>query len=223
MKNIVDDYFSFYKIFRIKYSDILSKNNVGILSNFLENKDHIIEFHKRFVQPNSPKIVLCGINPGRFGAGRTGIPFIDFDSLSEMLPNIKNHESEKSAKFFFSVVKAFGEEEFYKNFHVTNISWYGFYQLDKMKNVNYDDKRINTEIAIFLIDKFVEEMNLIQPDIIIPLSKNVYYELESLKEMGKIQAKIGPRLNHPGSPIVSKNKNLWKDIYVQTLTNCLCK
>lgn len=217
MKTIVEDYFDFYEIFKDKYSETLEGKNIKILSKFLENKNNIIEFHKRYVQPNSPKIVICGINPGRNGAGLTGIPFIDFKSLSKMLPNIAKEESEQSAKFFYSVIQEFGIENFYQKFHVTNISWYGFSQIDKQKNVNYDN--ISTEIAIFLIEKFVEEMEFINPDFIIPLSKNVFYELKSLKERNKIKAEIGTRLCHPSwiSTYRSNDINLWTNKYVETL------
>lgn len=216
MKTIAEDYFEFYEIFKNKYSEELESKNIGILSNFLENRNNINEFHRKYIQPNSPKVVICGINPGRFGAGQTGIPFIDFDSLSKMLPNIEKKESEKSAKFLFSVIQEFGIENFYQRFHVTNLSWYGFYDLKKGKNVNYDS--LPTNIEIYLIDKFVEEMEFVNPEFIIPLSKNVFYELESFKKRNLIKAELGTRLNHPASPIVSKNVNLWKNIYVDTLS-----
>jgi hypothetical protein len=220
MRSIVEDYFEFYETFKEKYSEILKSRNVKILSSFLVNKSNIIEFHKKYVEPNAPKIVICGINPGRNGAGLTGIPFIDFASLSQMLPDIKQNDWEQSAKFFFSVIQEFGIETFYKNFHVTNISWFGFSRIDKQKNVNYFEKDISTEIAIYLIDKFVEEMELINPDYIIPLSKTVFYELESLKKRNKIKAEIGICLNHPSWVTTYRSKDLskWKQKYVDILS-----
>src|SRR5665648_34445 len=124
MRNIVEDYFEFYETFKEKYSEILKIKNVGILSEFLDNKNNIIEFHKKYVQPNSPKIVMCGINPGRRGAGITGIPFIYTNSLSKILPDISNPKTEKSSKFFFSIIEEFGINGFYRNVHVTNMSWF---------------------------------------------------------------------------------------------------
>lgn len=89
MRTIAEDYFDFYDIFKEKYSENLKSRNIKILSDFIDNKKNIIEFHKKYVEPNSPKIVICGINPGWNGAGLTGIPFIDFASLSKMLQDIK--------------------------------------------------------------------------------------------------------------------------------------
>lgn len=219
MRTIVEEYFDFYEIFKNKYFEELQSKNFGILSCFLDNKIHINEFHKKYIQPNSPKVVICGINPGRFGAGLTGIPFIDFESLSKMLPNIENKGSERSAKFFFSVIQEFGIEDFYQKFHVTNLSWYGFNQLDKGKNVNYYS--IPTDIQIYLIDKFVEEMDFINPEFIIPLSENVYWELLCLKKRNKIKAEIGTRLYHPAYAIRAKDLNIPKKAYMETLTKYL--
>ena len=219
MEKIAQEYFYFYKTFKERYSETLERN-VKILSDFLDNKDNIINFHKKYVEPNSPRVVICGINPGRNGAGLTGIPFIDFESLSNMLPDIQKKDWEQSAKFFFSVIQEFGIEEFYKNFHVTNISWFGFSRIDKPKNVNYFEKDIFTEIAIYLIDKFVEEMELINPDYIIPLSKTVKYELEKLKKQGKIRAEIGTCINHPSWVVTYRRKDLsiWRQKYIDTLS-----
>jgi hypothetical protein len=220
MRTIAQEYFDFYEIFKEKYSETLRSRNIKILSDFIDNKNNIIEFHKKYIEPNSPKIVICGINPGRNGAGLTGIPFIDFESLSNMLPGIKENDWEQSAKFFFSVVQGFGIEIFYKNFHVTNISWFGFSRIDKSKNVNYFEKDISTEIAIYLIDKFVEEMDLINPDYIIPLSKTVLYELENLKKQKKIRAEIGTCLNHPSWVVAYRRKDLstWRQKYIDTFS-----
>ena len=216
MRNIVDDYFEFYETFKEKYSEVLKSNNIGILSKFLDNKNNIIEFHKRYVQPNSPKIVMCGINPGRRGAGITGIPFIDTNSLSEMLPDISNPKSEKSAKFFFSIIKEFGINEFSRNIHVTNMSWFGFYSLDKGTNVNYNYLPI--EIQNVLVDKFVEEMDFVNPNVILPIGDTVKLELlNNLKVKNRISAEIGTRLYHPAYRLVERNS------YIKVLTEYLTK
>jgi uracil-DNA glycosylase len=216
MRNIAEDYFEFYETFKEKYSEILKRKFIGILSEFLDNKNNIIEFHKKFVQPNSPKIVMCGINPGRRGAGITGIPFIDTNSLSKMLPDISNPKSEKSAKFFFSIIEEFGINEFYRNIHVTNMSWFGFYKLDNGTNVNYNS--LPTDIQNVLIDKFVEEMDLINPDVILPIGDIVNWELlYNLKLKNRLYAEIGPRLYHPAYRLVDRKT------YIETLTKYLTK
>jgi uracil-DNA glycosylase len=191
-------YLEFYETLNNKYGKELNELGIGILSDFKKNKQNIIEFHKKYVEPNNPKIVLCGINPGRYGAGLTGIPFVDFKSLQKLLPGITNENSEKSSKFLFSIINSFKADKFYQNFHVTNLSSVGFYNLKNGRNINYDI--LPTHIAIFILEKFVDEMNLVKPEIIVPIGKNVDFELTlNLVKYGKIHAKIGHRLNHPAS------------------------
>lgn len=197
MKNL-KDYLEFYEILNTKYGEELKDSGIGILSAFKENQQNIIEFHKKYVENNSPKIVICGINPGRYGAGLTGIPFVDFNSLQKLLPGITKENSERSSRFFFSIIEEFGAIKFYQNFHVTNLSGLGFYNIKLGKNVNYDI--LPQHIAIFILEKFVEEMNLVKPEIIVPLGKIVNFELTlNLVKNDRINAKIGKRLNHPAS------------------------
>lgn len=219
MKNIAKDYLTNISEFSAKYSQILRDNDVQILTDFLQNEEAIIEFERLYIEPNKPKIVLCGINPGRYGAGKTGIPFIDFNSLSEMLPNVNRKDAEPSAQFFFSVVKKFGIIDFYRSFYVTNISRYGFSRISKQKNVNYYDNTIPTEVTLCLIDKFIREMSVINPNVIIPLSTCVDYELKKQKGTGRITAEIGTRLSHPSWISTYRRKELeaWVDKYVQEL------
>jgi hypothetical protein len=47
MRTIAEDYFDFYDIFKEKYSENLKSRNIKILSDFIDNKNNIIEFHKK--------------------------------------------------------------------------------------------------------------------------------------------------------------------------------
>lgn len=46
-----------------------------------------------FYPTQEKRVVLCGINPGRNGAGKTGIPFIDFSGASHLLSGIGQNDS----------------------------------------------------------------------------------------------------------------------------------
>src|SRR5690554_1690741 len=53
---------------------------VGVMNPFSENPPAITasqEFYRRYYNDNSERHILIGINPGRFGAGQTGVPFTD--------------------------------------------------------------------------------------------------------------------------------------------------
>ena len=43
----------------------------------------ISQFYHKFYDDTCPRYLILGINPGRFGAGVTGIPFTDTKRLSE--------------------------------------------------------------------------------------------------------------------------------------------
>jgi hypothetical protein len=84
----------------IKLSQLLDGEDISVLREFESNKSVADEFTLRYCSQRKPTVVLCGINPGRLGAGKTGVPFLDFCSLSKLLPNVNREESERSAFFF---------------------------------------------------------------------------------------------------------------------------
>jgi len=201
------DFFEFYENFNLRFSKELDKLNIGILSGFCKNKEVVFEFNCKYIEPNKPKIVICGINPGRFGAGKTGIPLLDFPSLSKILPNmneIPHEKPEKSAKFIFSIIEHFGVNDFFKQFYLTNISCIGFYCTKTKKNINYYELPLS--IQYFLFDNFSKEINYIKPKIIIPLGKEVEKNLiMDLKHEHKINTEIGTRLPHPSTRYARKD------------------
>lgn len=202
MKTLVENYLIFSKTFVKKYKNELAESNVSILTDYLQNELYIRRFYKSFIEPNKPKIVLCGINPGRKGAGKTGVSFLDNKSLSKIFPEIENADYEKSGSFIYSVIEEFGVEKFYENIYVTNISCVGFQNSRTGNNMNY--YQISPKIQKDLFDNFIQEMNIVQPDIIIPLSEWVSWDLKELKKNGRLNFEIGERLNHPAYSKVRK-------------------
>jgi hypothetical protein len=84
--------------------------------------------------------MIIGINPGRFGAGLTGIPFIDPIKL-ESLCGIKNDlpkKPELSADYVMRVIEGYGGlKKFYSTFYINSVSPLGF--TFEGKNLNYYD------------------------------------------------------------------------------------
>lgn len=99
---------------------LLGDDDIGVLSDFVKNRAGINAFCQKFYGDAIPRVMICGINPGRFGAGMTGIPFVDFLSLSKLVLSIDRAESEISASFFFQVVRTFGAEAFFRTFLSVN-------------------------------------------------------------------------------------------------------
>ena len=59
---------------------LLGEHDIGVLSDFVSEDRVINDFWDTYYGAGVPRVVLCGLNPGRFGAGQTGIPFMDFAS-----------------------------------------------------------------------------------------------------------------------------------------------
>ena len=79
------------------------------------------EFYKKYYDDHQQRHIILGINPGRFGAGVTGVPFTDtkrlFDECGLQFTGKATHEP--SATFVYEVINAYGgTEKFYKNFFV---------------------------------------------------------------------------------------------------------
>ncbi len=97
-------------------------------------------FFRKYYADLEPRTLLFGINPGRYGAGITGIGFTD-PILLEQRCGIENHfekRGELSAKFIYDVIEAYGGvERFYKDFLFTTVLPFGL--LKNGKNYNYYD------------------------------------------------------------------------------------
>ena len=103
-------------------------------------------FYGKFYGDSGPRIFLVGINPGRFGAGVTGICFTDPVRLAE---DCGIHHDlaggrELSSDFVYRMIAAYGGvREFYSRFYLTALSPVGYVRGGK--NLNYYDVKGLTE------------------------------------------------------------------------------
>lgn len=115
-------------------------------------RDAMGRFFHKFFADGMPRIALWGINPGRFGAGVTGLPFTDPIRMEEEcgLENDFNKRQELSSVFVYDVVNAMGgPTSFYKKFYISSICPLGF--VKDGKNYNYYDSKELTEAVMPLI------------------------------------------------------------------------
>lgn len=101
-----------------------------------------------------------GINPGRFGAGVTGVPFTD-PILLESTCGINNDfpkKQELSAIFIHEIIEALGgAEAFFSRFYITSLSPLGL--LKDQKNYNYyDDALTLKRTTPFIINCITEQI-----------------------------------------------------------------
>ena len=130
-----------------------------------ENKEvmKVVEtFFCKFYNDTNPRHLIFGINPGRFGAGTTGINFTAPKQLKEFcgIDHSFKSQTELSAEFIYESIQAYGGvEKFYANYFITSVSPLGF--LKNGLNLNYyDDKKLQTVATPFIIDSIQKQISL---------------------------------------------------------------
>lgn len=105
--------------------------------------------------------MVVGINPGRFGAGITGINFTAPRQLSEDcgIPHHFGNSSELSAEFIYDVVKAYGgPAAFYRYFYLAALSPVGYVRAGKNLNY-YDDPLLLQRVKPFILQCLKAQLN----------------------------------------------------------------
>jgi hypothetical protein len=201
---------------------------ISIMNPFRDNPGIIpviSRFYSKFYNDNERRHLILGINPGRFGAGITGIPFTDTKRLSEKcglsIPGLNTFEP--SSVFVYEVIDAFGGvEKFYKKFFISAICPLGFTIISgKGKNVNYnyyDSKLLIEAIMDFIISSILRQFEFgINQDVCFCLGTGKNYKfLLQLNAEHKFFGKIVP-LEHPRFIMQyrSKQKNIFIEKYIQ--------
>jgi len=163
-------------------------------------KDIVTAFFTRFYDDQLDRVLVLGINPGRFGAGITGITFTDPIRLEQdcQIPNGFEKRAELSSRFIYEVIKAYGGcQAFYQHFFLSAVSPLGFVR--DGRNLNYyDDKDLEMALGKFIESTLSGQMDLgIKKDKVICLGegKNMKY-LENLNGRLKLFEEV-ISLPHP--------------------------
>ncbi|MFM7485845.1 MAG: uracil-DNA glycosylase family protein [Cytophagales bacterium] len=117
-------------------------------------------FYNQYYNDSRTRHVILGINPGRLGAGLTGVPFADPINL-EQYCGIKNNlpkKHELSSEFIFKVIERFGGvNRFYGSFYFTSVCPLGFTKGGK--NINYYDERpLKEKLEPFIIESLKKQL-----------------------------------------------------------------
>jgi hypothetical protein len=194
-------------------AEVLKAAEIEVLGRCRANRANISKFYQSYVYPHQQQIALCGINPGRLGAGKSGIPFVDCAFLSELLGEYVGNDVERSARFFRDVVSHFGPKKFYSTIHVTNISTYGFRK--GRRNLNYYD--LDDDLVGLILKGFAREMQLMKIREIVPCSQHVYSTLMEMEKAGLIHLKIHSPLKHPNWCAFPRNRAASMSSYLRIL------
>jgi hypothetical protein len=138
---------------------------VELLNPFRDERvmDLVSQFYRKYFSDSNQRRLILGINPGRFGAGSTGIPFTDTKRLNEAcgIPFHGFQTHEPSSVFIYEMIDAFGgTAEFYSRFFISAICPLGFTKAGnhgKQVNYNYYDSPELTRAAQPFILKTLQE------------------------------------------------------------------
>ncbi|HEY0975915.1 MAG TPA: uracil-DNA glycosylase family protein [Flavobacteriales bacterium] len=198
---------------------------VGVLDPFhgpqeAEVRRIVTLFHQRFYADDRPRTLMLGINPGRLGAGSTGLPFTDTkrceNDLGIPIEGLRTHEP--SSDFFYRMVRAAGgAERFYSRFYVHAVCPLGFVRMGthgKEINLNYyDDKQLERAVTPF-VEHWLRTLigcgMRTETVLCIGTGKNAQY-LERLNDRLGLFGRIIP-LEHPRFVMQYKAKQL--DVYI---------
>ncbi len=192
------------------------------LPNVLE---YVHKFYGKFYSDNTRRIFLFGINPGRFGAGVTGIAFTDPMNLEIHcgIANSIDKKPELSSRFIYQLIKAYGGvKAFYASFYVTSVSPLGF--IRDGKNLNYyDHPKLRQEIEPFMVQSIRRQIafgTTRKCCLCLGQGENLR-EFQGLNDRYHFFDKIYP-LPHPRFVLQYKKKQLAKyvKLYLHVLGRC---
>ncbi|HOF21090.1 MAG TPA: DUF4918 family protein, partial [Bacteroidales bacterium] len=224
---LADKIISFYT--EIDFRGILPAG-VSIMNPFRNNPDVINTvtlFYRKYYSDYNKRHMIIGINPGRLGAGATGIPFTDTIRLKQVLglpaPGIETYET--SSVFMYGMIDRYGgPEAFYGDHYISSVSPLGFTvtgRNGRQVNYNYYDSReLTGHIMDFILDSLRAQLEFgIFRDTCFCLGSGKNYSfLTELNNTYGFFEKIVP-LEHPRYIMQYrlKKKQFYTDMYVEKL------
>lgn len=158
------------------------------------------QFFEKFYNDNQPRKLMLGINPGRFGAGITGINFTAPKQLKANcgIDHPWGNNTELSAEFIYEVIDQYGgTKKLYGDYFIGAMSPLGF--VKDGKNINYyDDKKLQAAVTPFIIQSIRQQLQMgFTTDTCICIGGEKNYKfLKTLNEEHDFFQKIIP-LPHP--------------------------
>lgn len=137
---------------------------VGVMNPYLDPdvQQYVRGFLDGYFSDYRERTLVLGINPGRFGAGVTGITFTDPVAMADFLgiPNHLARRRELSSVFIYDMIHRFGgPEAFYGRFFLTAVSPLGYTR--KGLNLNYyDEPALVKAVTPFIVESLEKQIAL---------------------------------------------------------------
>ncbi|MBL7698995.1 MAG: DUF4918 family protein [Chitinophagaceae bacterium] len=202
---------------QLKYTGESLPPDIRVMNPFanLQTMSIVEKFYKKYYSDNHKRRLILGINPGRFGAGLTGIPFTDTKRLvSECGIGYSGPSShEPSSVFVYEVINAYGgAEAFYSKFFINSPCPLGFTKVSatgKETNYNYyDSPQLMKAVKGFMVENIARLIKLgIHTDVCFCFGagKNMKYLNMLNNEHGFFDEIVA--LEHPRFIMQYKNKS----------------
>lgn len=143
-------------------------SGIRLIDPYKDDKETMVItalFYNKFYNDDKKRALILGINPGRFGAGVTGIPFTDPKRLiSECKIEYKGKIThEPSSVFIYEMINAFGGvEKFYRKFYISSLFPLAITRTDEKgreKNYNYyDSPELFNSTQNYIIDNIHKQI-----------------------------------------------------------------
>jgi len=160
MKTWADYLFEFYTSLQPRQK---LPNNVQWL--YPQRSEEVLQVVQKFLQKyfndTRKRKLFLGINPGRFGAGITGVNFTAARQLTEEcgIEHPFKNQSELSAEFIYGMINAYGgPKEFYQHHFIGSVCPLGF--VKGGKNINYyDGKELQAAVTPFIVESIETQLS----------------------------------------------------------------
>ena len=160
MKTWAEHLYEFYSSLKPKQA---LPNNIQWL--YPQQNEEVMQVVQQFLQKyfndTGKRKLFLGINPGRFGAGVTGVNFTAPKQLAEdcSIDHPFRIQSELSAEFIYQMINAYGgPKKFYQRHFIGSVCPLGF--VKGGKNINYyDDKELQKAVEPFIVESIEKQLS----------------------------------------------------------------
>lgn len=209
----------FYK--QLSYTEKLP-HDIRIMNPFQDNPEILsiaALFYNKFYHDHHQRKLILGINPGRLGAGATGIPFTDTKRLQEIcgikIESINTYEP--SSVYIYDLIHQYGgADKFYNDFYIGAVCPLGFVEKNNKQhwvNCNYyDSLELFEATEHFIIISLKQQIDFgIDTNTCFVLGKKNAKFLQQINNKEKLFRSI-VALDHPR--YIQQYKSKQKDLYI---------